>query len=156
MQRVVFYDDGTDPDPEPGFQEGEIVFISDFEDTDGPIEIAARQPDYTGYVIDATPDRDVSCASHYIDTTGVPTAVARPVITQTYDFEVFDDGVDEVRFSLPAGTVTVWDFDNSETTNVSTQDFVFKTTIKGVWSFTFEPPFPYAAAIIEITSNANV
>jgi hypothetical protein len=154
MQRVVFYDDGTDPDAEPGFDEGEIVFISEFEDSDGPTEIAARQPDYTGYLVDAT--GEVKSATHYVDTSGTPSIEDRPVITDERDFEIANDGTDEVRISLPAGTVTTFDFDGDDSTNVSAEDFVFTTTILGEWSFSFDPPFPHAPVIIEIASNASL
>lgn len=156
MQTVVYYDNGTDPATEKAYIQGEIVFVSEFEDSDSATQFAARQPSYTAYFVD-TDTVKARSSTHYVAFPGgTPTKTTRPVISQKKKFEIINDGVDEVRFSLPAGTVTTWDFDNSETTNASTEDFVFKTTTFGSWSFLFEPPWPYAPLVIEISSNANV
>lgn len=146
MKCVVFYDPVDTP--------GQILKVKMFEDGQPTTDYDAATPAGADWLVDAT--ALASPDIHYVNLSGSPTLAARPAVVADETVAIETDGIDEVRFALPAGTVVTFDFDDTEYTVATAQDFVFTTTIVGVWSFHIDPPFPYQPAILEIDSSAAV
>lgn len=146
MKTVVYYDTVTVP--------GEICQVRMFEDSAPTTDYDAELGADDAWLVDPTGLADPD--THYVNLSGAPTLTLRPTLSDLTSEIIIPDGTDTVTITgVPSGTVVLFGFDGSETTYATTQDFIFKTTINGEWSFTFTPPFPYVTLTLEISSYGD-
>jgi hypothetical protein len=59
----------------------------------------------------------------------------------------------KVEFAMPSGTVVLQHRDSEEFTS-GAENFTFQTLRRGIFAYSFTPPFPYQPLDLEIEANA--
>lgn len=138
---AVFFDTTT----------GIIDLINEYEDGTSSTVIDADAPAGDAWLNDTTSLANIE--EYYVANPGsTPVLTLRPVLTLNPSQQLQTDGVDMIDFALPNGTVVV--FDETTWTSAGSEHFQMTSTIVGVYTITFDPPFPYMPLVLEVQCNA--
>ena len=132
-QTAVYYD-----------STGEIVDVYAWDDTATTTDFDTLTPTGGGYALDdeADPDR------HYY--TGTPKVrTDRPQVADSA-YAIASDGTANVTFAMPSGTVVTPDYPAFTQQTSAAENFVFTSTIRGVFTFSIDPPFPYVHQVVKV------
>ncbi len=77
----------------------------------------------------------------------------RPVLAAPATASIVADGLEEVAFTLPAGTIVRF---NGAAAVTDGDDFGFTTDIPGTYVFEFSPPFPFIPRTLTIEATYAV